>query len=370
MCLKVRVELRKKIDESYDIIIEHGRSKTLAKEIIKGGFGRKYCIITDSNVEKIIGKKLLAQFAKEKTSAKMISFPAGEKSKNLGTVSGILEKMLLLGFDRKDCVVALGGGVTGDIAGFAASIYMRGINFVQVPTTLLAMADSSIGGKTGVDSKLAKNSIGAFKQPKRVFICSEFLQTLPKKELVNGMSEVVKHAIILDKGLFSFIENNRKKILSLDKKTMAFLAKKNCEIKGGVVEKDEKEENLRKILNYGHTIGHALESLGNYSKLKHGEAVSIGMIAEAEISKALGLMNEVEVERIKKLLKAFGLPTKLPNYDFKTIIQKTSSDKKAVSGQVFYSLPKRIGKMHSINGRFAIPVEDSIVIKALAVCKK
>lgn len=366
VCLKVRIELRKRIDESYDLIIESGKSKMLAKEIIKGGFGRKYFIITDSNLEKIIGKKLLAQFAKEKTIAKMVSFPAGEKSKNLQTVSRLVEKMLLLGFDRKDCIIALGGGVAGDVAGFTASIYMRGINFVQVPTTLLAMVDSGIGGKTGVDSTLSKNSIGAFKQPKRVYACIEFLQSLPKKELINGMSEIVKHAVIADKGLFDFIEKNRKKILSLDNNTIVFLVKRSCEIKGNVVEKDEKEENLRKILNYGHTIGHAVENLGKYSKLTHGEAVSIGMSAEAEISKSLGLMSEAEAERIKKLLAKIGLPIKLPNYGFEKIIEKTHSDKKAISGQVFYALPERIGKMHSINGRFAIPVQDSIVLKALA----
>lgn len=364
--MKVKVELRKKIDESYDVIIEDGKSKMLAKEIIKGGFGRKYFIITDSNVERIIGKRLLAQFAKEKTIAKMVSFPAGEKSKNMQTVSRLAEKMLLLGFDRKDCIIALGGGVAGDIAGFTASIYMRGINLVQVPTTLLAMVDSSIGGKTGVDSALSKNSIGSFKQPKKVYACIEFLQSLPKKELINGMSEVVKHAVITDKGLFKFIEKNRKKILLLDNKTMAFLVKRNCEIKGNVVEKDEKEENLRKILNYGHTIGHAIENLGNYSRLAHGEAVSIGMIAEAKISKALGLMSEAEVERIRKLLEKIGLPAKLPNYGLKKIIEKTHSDKKAIGSRVFYALPERIGKMHSINGKFAIPVQDSIVLNALA----
>ena len=364
----VRVKLRKKIDESYGIVIGYGFRERLAAMIARGGFGKQYCVITDSRMKTIYGKKLLAQFGKAGVKAVLLDFPAGEKSKNMKTVSALLEKMLASGIDRKACVVALGGGVAGDVAGFAASIYMRGINFVQVPTTLLAMADSSIGGKTGVDLSGAKNSAGSFSQPKKVYACLEFLETLPKKEISNGMSEVVKHAIISDVEFFAFIEKNLPKVFALNRKTMLYVVKKNCEAKARVVEKDEKEGNYRRVVNFGHTIGHALEVLGKFSRLSHGQAISIGMVAEAEISRELGLMPATDVERIRRLFMKIGLPVRLPAYGPKKILAKTRLDKKAVSGKVFYSLPARIGKMHSRKGNFGIEVSDRTVLKALGRC--
>ena len=364
----VNVKLRKSSDESYNIVIRHGLSKTLARQIRSDGFGKKYCVITDSNTQKIFGKKLLSQFKGLGAEADIVVFNSGEWNKNLGTVSEILEKMQKAKFDRKDCVIALGGGIVGDIAGFAASIYLRGINFVQVPTTLLAMADSSVGGKTGVNLSGGKNSAGTFNQPKKVYICPEFLRTLPENELRNGMAEVVKHAIVFDAKFFAFLEKNLGKIMGLNPKTLEFVIKRNCELKARVVEKDERESNYRRVVNYGHTIGHALEVLGNYRGLSHGEAISIGMVCEAKISHQLGIMKFSEVERIAELLHKIGLPTLLHDIDPHKIIDASAKDKKAVFGKVYYSLPAKIGQMAKKGKEFGIEVKGETALNALECC--
>jgi len=366
--MKVKVNLKKKVDCSYDILIQAGLSKNLARQIVKDNFGNSYCIITDSNMKRIFGKKLLKQFKKTKMNADIISFSAGEKNKNLKTVEKILDQMLAKGFDRKSCVVALGGGIVGDIAGFCAATYKRGIRFVQVPTTLLAMVDSSIGGKTGVNLSRGKNSVGTFTQPKRVYVCPEFLDSLAPKEIRNGLAEVVKHAVLRDAKFFDYLDKNVQKLLVCDKKTLVKVVKRNCEIKAKVVEKDEKEGNYRRIVNFGHTIGHAIEILGNYNMHGHGEAVAIGMVVESEISKGLGLLKENEVYRIEKLLHKIGLPTRIPKgkkYSLNKIFELTKSDKKTISGKVYYSLPEKIGKMHSEKGDFGTKADKKIIMKAL-----
>ncbi len=363
----VKVNLKKKSGESHEILIKTGMSGRLAKEILRGNFGNKYCIITDSNTREIFGNGLLAQFRSAKAHSDIISFPSGEQNKNMQTVERILEQMLEKGFDRKDCVVALGGGIVGDVAGFTASIYLRGINFVQVPTTLLAMVDSGIGGKTGVNLSLGKNSAGTFAQPKKVYICPELLKTLPENEIRNGMAEVVKHAVIFDKIFFSFLEKNSQKLLLLEPKILEKVIKRNCELKAKVVEKDEHESNYRRVVNYGHTIGHALEVLGNYKNLSHGEAISIGMVCEARIACALGLMKEIEVQKISELLHKIGLPVTLPDFPQEDILSATRKDKKAVSGKVYYSLPRAIGKMANRKGQFGIEVSDKTVFDSLRV---
>ncbi|MCR4335819.1 MAG: 3-dehydroquinate synthase [archaeon] len=366
--MKVKVNLKKKIDDGYDILIETGLSKKLAETIANDNFGNSYCIVTDSNMERIFGKKLLQQFKKIKVKADIVSFPAGEKNKNLKTAEKILNQMLAKGFDRKSCVVALGGGIAGDVAGFCAATYLRGIKFVQVPTTLLAMVDSSIGGKTGVNLSKGKNSVGTFTQPQRVYVCPEFLDSLPQREIRNGLAEVVKHAVLRDAEFFDYLDKNVQKLLVCDKKILVKVVMKNCEIKARVVEKDEKEGNYRRIVNFGHTIGHAIEILGNYKIHGHGEAIAIGMVVESEISKELGLLKESEVEKIEKLLHKIGLPTRVPkgkNYDLNRIFELTKSDKKTISGKVYYSLPEKIGKMYSKKGNFGNQVDKNIVMKAL-----
>lgn len=365
MTMKVKVKLKNGPGRGYEIVIKGGQSSSLGRQIVKDGFGNSYCIITDSNASRIFGKRTLAQFKSAGAVADIVVFPAGEPNKGMETVGKILEEMLAKGFDRKSCVVALGGGVVGDVAGFAASIYLRGISFVQVPTTLLAMVDSSVGGKTGVDLAHGKNSAGTFAQPKKVYICPEFLKSLPKNEIRNGMAEVVKHAVIFDKRFFSYLEKNLGKIMGLRPKEIGYVIKRNCELKARVVEKDEREQNYRRVVNYGHTIGHALEVLGKYRVLSHGEAISIGMVSEALISCRLGYMKYPEAGRIAELLHKIGLPIGPITGDLEALLEATRKDKKAVSGKVYYSLPSAIGKMVSVKGRYGVEAKDNEVMEAL-----
>ena len=230
------------------------------------------------------------------------------------------------------------------------------------------MVDSSVGGKTGVNLSKGKNSFGAFYQPKKVYIDPDFLEKLPKSEIRNGLSEVVKLAIIKDKKFFNFLEKNYKKLLSIDSKITNQVIKRNCEIKARVVEKDEKEGNYRRIVNYGHTIGHALEVLGNYKKFKHGEAISIGMVVEARISQNMGHLSGQEVERIKELLHNIGLPVKVPKgskFSIKKIMATAQKDKKTIKGTVHYALPKSIGKILSKNNKYAVKASNLVILRAL-----
>ena len=365
---KVRVKLSTRADNSYNIIIAKNLFPALARSISRDNFGSRYCIITDSNVAKIFGNRLLKQFNGLGIKCDLISFPAGEKSKNLKTAGKILEKMASIGLDRKSCVIALGGGVAGDIAGFAAAIYLRGINFVQVPTTLLAMADSGIGGKTGGNLGAGKNLCGSFHQPKKVYMCTEALSTLQKREMRNGLAEVVKHAVIFDRDFFGFIEQNLERVMSLEDGIIVKLVKRNCELKSKVVEMDEKESNLRKALNFGHTIGHAVEALGNYKKYSHGQAVSIGMACEGQIARGIGIMPERDAGRIRALLQKIGLPVRL-EYGAQETLEAARSDKKADGGKLHYALAKSIGRMHTEGGKFAVHVDDGIVKKVLEGCR-
>ncbi|MFH1256548.1 MAG: 3-dehydroquinate synthase [Candidatus Diapherotrites archaeon] len=363
---KVRVKLRGKFDSSYEIVIGRNLLKKIPAELKKKKYGNRYAIITDSNVGKKIGKKFAGEMKGIKLACELIVFPAGEKHKTLVTVEKLQEKMLAKGFDRKDCIIALGGGVTGDLAGFCAATFMRGIPFVQVPTTLLAMVDSSIGGKTGVDIKGGKNFSGAFYQPKKVFIDVSLLKNLPEKELRNGLSEVVKHAIIADERLFSFLESNVKNILKRDEAVLEKIIAKNCAIKAEVVEKDEKEENLRRILNFGHTIGHAIESATGFKKFSHGEAVAIGLHAEALVAEMVSCLSWVSGLRIRVLLEEFGLNTTLhKGISAKKILAEMKHDKKAIGGKVKFVLPQKIGKMISFKGDYGVEVSDKCVLEAL-----
>ena len=362
---KVHLTLKKIKDRSYDILIDRGLSSRIAKDLKKSKLGNRYAIIADSNVARLFGNKLLSSLKKEGIKADLISFKAGEQSKNIDVFGQLIEKVHALGLDRKSAIIALGGGVTGDIAGFVAACYMRGISYVQVPTTLLAQVDSSIGGKVAIDLKKGKNSCGAFFQPSKVYIDVSLIRSLPKKELLCGLAEIMKHAVIADARLFSFIEKNVKKILAKDEKVLIELIRRSCEIKARVVEKDENEGNLRKILNYGHTIGHALETLTDYKKYSHGEAIAIGMVVEASISNKLGLMPKQEVIRQNKLLDDIGLSINVPKVSADRIIKELSKDKKAVEGKVQFVLPKRIGNMHSKDSRYGIGASNKIIREAI-----
>ena len=340
----LRINLKKEVDDSYDIVIGSGLFNKLAAELKKSPLGSSYVIITDSNVARLYGKELLNNFSDKNIRAHLLTFAAGEKSKSRKTKEKIEDEMLKLALGRDTCIIALGGGVVGDLAGFVAATYMRGVPYIQVPTTLLAQIDSSIGGKVGLDTQYAKNSVGAFYQPKRVITDVNFLKTLPKKELMNGMAEIIKHALIKDKDFFYFLEKNMDKIFNIDSKILPIVIKKNCEIKSDIVSKDEKEKGLRKILNYGHTIGHAIESASSYS-ISHGEAVSIGMGYAANLSVNMGFLDEGSQARQNNLLESSGISPKLLNNKLnkRKILEYIKRDKKIINGKMQFVLLDSIG---------------------------
>lgn len=295
--------------------------------------GRNVVIITDSNVEKLYASKFLCP---------AISFPAGEKNKTREQVSKIQDKLLELGYSRDTLIVALGGGVVSDLAGFVASTYMRGVPYVIYSTTLLSAFDACVGGKTAVDTTEATNMIGSFYLPEQVYIDIGTWATLPEREIKTGLAESIKHALIASPKLLNFIKKNYEKILKLDYETCFSLTKANIKIKTKYVKKDFYDtKGLRKALNFGHTFGRAIETLSNY-KLNHGEAVSIGMCL------ALKLSEFNELERIETLLKCIGLPTTIPDYiDKKELIKKLYTDKKVRNGKINFVLLKKIGKTYT-----------------------
>lgn len=338
------IELKEHTDTSYDVFIDTGLFDSIASGLEKSPIANAYVIIADSNIAKSYGKTLLGDLKKRSIRADLIAFPAGEKNKNRKSKERIEDEMLKRSFGRDTCIIALGGGITGDIAGFVAATYMRGIPYIQVPTTLLAQVDSSIGGKVAVDAMHAKNVIGAFYQPKKVIIDVNFLRTLPKIEIANGLVEIIKHALISDKDFFHFLEKNVDKILELDELIVIKTIKRSCWIKGSIVMQDENEKGLRRILNYGHTIGHAIESAMNY-EIGHGQAIAIGMSYAAKLSAKLGLLNQGSVIRQNNLIEHIGLPHKLSHSKLKPkkILEYIQYDKKIINGKINFVALKSIG---------------------------
>jgi len=309
-----------------------------------------------SGVEKFIsGKALLVtqenifKLCAEKFPYEVAFIPDGETSKSLREAEKLYTRAIEAGLDRKSVVIALGGGVVGDLAGFVAATFMRGISLIQIPTTLLAQVDSSVGGKTAVNHALGKNLIGAFHQPRAVFIDLNFLKTLPEPEIKSGLGEVVKYGVISDEKLFSYFEDNADKILSRDLKTLAHIVKRSCEIKAQVVGADEKESGLRRILNFGHTMAHAIEEETHYEKYRHGEAVAIGMLAAAQISSELGKTSAANVTRLENLIKKFGMVTNCAGLDADKLYDVTFRDKKTVGGKVNWVLMKNFGEVEISN---------------------
>ncbi len=361
---RVHLNLRKKVNNSYDILIDKNLLSKIPLDLKKSKIGNRYLIITDSNIKGLFGKKLLAMMKKAGLKTDLISFKAGEQSKNLKVFGELIRKVHSLGLDRKSAIIALGGGVVGDIAGFVAACYMRGINYIQVPTSLLAMVDSSIGGKVAVDLSTGKNAVGNFCQPKKVYIDVSLLKKLPKRELINGLAEIIKHALIRDKSLFDSIDKNMSKILSRDHSILIKIIKRNCEIKARIVEKDEKESGLRKLVNYGHTIGHALETMTKYKKYSHGEGIAIGMILEGSIANKKGMLLRKELIKQNNLIKKVGLPVKLPKINSNRLINELKKDKKVVGGKIEFVLLERIGK-----ARYGINVSNRIIKEAVKESK-
>lgn len=307
--------------------------------------GRKVCVVSDSNVAPLYAKDVSSLLEKEGCFCVTYTFPAGEASKNLDTVSLLYQFLIEHSFDRNDVLFALGGGVTGDLTGFVAATYLRGIRFVGMPTSLLSMVDSSIGGKTGVDYKAYKNMVGAFHQPSAVYINVSALSTLPEREFTAGLGEVVKHGFILDKEYYSFLKDNATLILSKDSETLRKMIYGSLCIKRGVVERDPKEKGERALLNFGHTIGHAIEKLNHFSLL-HGECVSAGMVAAAELSALRGELSEDTVDEIKALLQTLQMKTTVSALEKEQLLSVCHHDKKADGSKIKFVLLHRIGEAY------------------------
>jgi 3-dehydroquinate synthase len=345
---EIRVELG---ERSYRIAIGSGILPDLGKSLKEFGFTRKTALISNPTVFGLYGRRAAESLKDAGFEVSVIVVPDGEEYKSLSSVQQIYGEMLTAALDRRSVLIALGGGVIGDMAGFAASTYMRGIDFVQVPTTLLAQVDSSVGGKTGVNHPMGKNMIGTFWQPRLVWIDIDTLRSLPRREFLSGLAEVIKYGVIWDEGFFRFLEEGRDKVLNLDNDILSRVVQSSCEIKAKVVAKDERESGLRAILNYGHTLGHAIETATGYKKYLHGEAVAIGMYEEAGLSKELGLLDAGQLARIKSLIEAFDLPAALPqDIDQQVFLQSMKLDKKTVQGDITFILPEKIGKVRIHKG--------------------
>ena len=356
-----RCELKKVVDDSYDIEIGHGLCGRLVEDIKGGLFGKikKFAVISDSNVAPLYAGPAVRGLEEAGFTAGLFTIPAGEKNKTRETKADLEDELLAAGYRRDCAVIAVGGGVVTDLAGFLAGTFGRGVPFVNYATTLLAAADASVGGKTAVDTPLATNLIGLFNQPKKVYIDIDCWKTLPEREISSGLAETIKHACLADRKFFDYLEENIGKITEISTAECEYIAEKNCEIKYNVVMKDEREAGLREVLNLGHTVGRATETVSDY-RLLHGEAVSIGLVAECALSVKMGYMSEAEAERVKKLLKRAGLPVAIPSYiDREALVKKLYTDKKVRDGKLRFVVQKCIGSIVEFSeGVFATPVSE------------
>jgi len=329
---------------SYSIIIGAGILSQTGVKLKELDLKGKAVIITNPAVNKLYGTAVKQSLIDAGFKTTVLEVPDGEKYKTLESAGKLYRQLAESGAERTTPILALGGGVIGDLAGFAAATYLRGVPLVQLPTTLLAQCDSSIGGKTAVNHKQLKNEIGAFYQPKMTISDVLTLKSLPKDEFTNGLAEVIKHAVIKDERFFVYLEKNLDRIKSLDDNVLEAVAAKSARIKVEFVESDEKDTGLRNILNFGHTIGHAVESASNF-QVAHGQAVSIGMMAAANLAVKLELMDAGNVTRLKNLLNKAGLMTKLPQVDVKQVMLAMQYDKKVQDGKIRFVLPRAIGQV-------------------------
>jgi 3-dehydroquinate synthase len=349
-------------NRSYDIKIAPGLIDRFGSECARLKLAARCVIITDTNVGKRYAKAVFNSLATAGFSPSLIIVQPGETAKSLKTVQSCYDQLAVHRLERKSFIVALGGGVVGDLAGFAAATYLRGLAFVQVPTTLLAQVDSSVGGKVGVNLKAGKNLVGAFFQPKVVLCDLDTLKTLPDREFRAGLAEVIKYGIIYDAKLFSQLERNLSKILKRDQAILAPVIARCCEIKAEVVGKDETDDGPRAILNFGHTIGHAIENISGYGKFLHGEAIAIGQVAAAKLSHQIVGLTEGDVARIEHLFRRAGLPvqTGMKAAKRQKLFAAMRLDKKVSDGEIKFVLAERIG--HAVWGR---RVPDGKIVQVL-----
>lgn len=329
----------------YDIAIEKDFSKLAMKVSELGISGRKLCIVTDSNVGEFYADEVKNELEKTGNAVFVYTFKAGEASKNLNTVEDVYEYLIINKFDRKDMIVALGGGVVGDLAGFTAATYLRGIDFIQVPTSLLAQVDSSIGGKTGVDFRAYKNMVGAFHQPRLVYMNLSVLGSLSERLFNSGFGEIIKHGFIRDKEYYTWLKENIQHIKSHDYDALENMIAISCNIKRRVVELDPTEKGDRALLNFGHTLGHAIEKLKNF-ELYHGECVVLGMVAALEISRTRQLISDAEYEDAINTFKAYNFPVTVDGISVEDVIKVSKNDKKMDAGKIKFILLDRIGNAY------------------------
>ncbi len=355
---------------SYEIKIGPGLLSRLGNECARLKLGRRCGILTDKNVGPRYGKKTQQALRAAGFEPVLITVPAGETAKSLKTVQSCYDQLAAQRLERSSFLVALGGGVVGDLAGFVAASYLRGIAFVQVPTTLLAQVDSSVGGKVGVNLAAGKNLVGAFYQPKLVLCDLDTLRTLPSREFRAGLAEVIKYGIIYDAGFFKMLERKLPAILKRDGKTLAEVVARCCEIKADVVGQDETESGLRAILNFGHTIGHGLEAISRYGKYLHGEAISIGQVAAAGLSAEVLGFPAPHVTRIAELFRRLGLPTtvKLSAEQKRKLVGAMRLDKKVSGGEIKFVLARKIGRVE-FGQRIAMPLVNNAIDKMAGKAK-
>lgn len=336
----VRVDLG---ERSYEVMVGSGLMDRIGELTSHLGLGSSCALITHEKIFELFGDRLMASLKANRQRVYPIFVPEGEPSKSLEWAGRIYQVMLDSGLDRSSFVVALGGGVIGDLAGFVAATYMRGLDLVHVPTTLLSQVDASIGGKTAVNLFSGKNLVGVFHQPRLVLIDVNALENLSRDEFRSGMGEVIKYGVIKDPELFQFVESGSKRILARNKEALEWIIHRSCRVKAWVVSQDERESGLRAILNYGHTIGHALESATQYQGYKHGQAVAIGMACAGWIAKEKGFWSEEEFKRQNSVIKLYGLPIYYKRPSPREVYPYLSADKKKKKGALTFILPKSIG---------------------------
>jgi 3-dehydroquinate synthase len=351
---------------SYPIEIEENLlSNSEALISLLNRCAARFVIIADESTADLFGNELVQALSKYGLDIRMLTFPAGEENKTRWTKE-ILENQLLENkYGRDTCIIALGGGVTTDMAGYIAATYCRGVPLIMIPTSLLAMVDASLGGKTGVNVPAGKNLIGSIYQPQKVLIDISTLKSLPLTELRNGIVEMVKHGLIADAEYFDFLDKNYENILALDPETMQKAIYDSCVIKNKIVEEDESEKGMRRLLNFGHTVAHALETVTRYA-IPHGAAVAIGMLVEGHISMQMGHLDIMHLERIRKVLKQYNLPLKLPHsVDEQSMMDAMEMDKKSEGGKPRFVILKEIGAALNCENKYCSQVDEDLIRKAL-----
>ena len=335
---------------SYSIVVERGGLATVGARLRDLGVGRRAALVTDAGIRRLHGAAVTASLEAAGFTVTVIEVPEGESAKTLTVAEHCWDRVLTAGLDRSSTVLGLGGGAVGDLAGFVAATYMRGVNFVTLPTTVLAQVDASIGGKTAIDHPKAKNLIGAFHQPRLVVVDPAVVRTLPERDFRSGLAEIVKHGIVLERAYFDEVERDASRLLARELDVLERVIGGSCRLKASVIERDPEEKSeLRFALNYGHTIGHALEAVTGFERWTHGEAVSLGIVAEARLARRLGLADEAASVRQEGLLAAVGLPVRADRLDVDAVLSAITHDKKARDGRVPFVLAPRLGAFHVVD---------------------